>query len=252
MPRSGPPSYTYSLPPIYIAIPGTTITAAQHNDPLEDIADTFNSITPVVWGGTGASSAAAARAALGLVIGTDVQAYSAVLTALTTLYTLASASGAASLAFAEDTDNGTNKVTVQAPASVTSDKIMTLPDATDTFVGKATTDTLTNKRITKRVTSEASNATPTPNADTDDGYQLTALAAAAAFAAPTGTPTNQQPLLIRIKDNGTARALSWNAAYRAVGITLPTTTVISKTLYVGFFYNSADSVWDGVATAQQA
>jgi len=72
MPRSGPPTYTYTLPPIYLAIPGTTITAAQHNDPLQDIASTFNSVQPVVWGGTGAPNAAGARANLGLVPGTDV------------------------------------------------------------------------------------------------------------------------------------------------------------------------------------
>jgi len=36
MPRSG--SGTYSLPPIYLATPGTTIQAQQHNDPLTDIA----------------------------------------------------------------------------------------------------------------------------------------------------------------------------------------------------------------------
>ena len=59
-------------------------------------------------------------------------------------------------------------------------------------------------------------------------------------------------LIIWIKDNGTARALSWNAIYRAVGITLPTTTVISKTLYVGFIYNSTDTKWDAVATNQEA
>lgn len=69
------------------------------------------------------------------------------LTTLSTAFTTASASSAASLAFAEDTDNGSNKVTVIAPAAVTSDRTMTLPDATDTFVGKATTDTLTNKTI---------------------------------------------------------------------------------------------------------
>lgn len=36
MPRNG--SGTYSLPPIYLATPGTTIQAQQHNDPLTDIA----------------------------------------------------------------------------------------------------------------------------------------------------------------------------------------------------------------------
>lgn len=100
-------------------------------------------------------------------------------------------------------------------------------------------------------TSTASSATPTPNADTDDMYILTALAAGATFGAPTGTPVQGQRLLIRIKDNATARTLAWNAIYRAVGVTLPTTTVISKTLYVLAVYNSTDTKWDVVGVNQE-
>ena len=55
-----------------------------------------------------------------------------------------SASSAGSILFKEDTDNGTNAVTLIGPAS-TADVTVTLPAATDTLVGKATTDTLTNK-----------------------------------------------------------------------------------------------------------
>lgn len=54
MPRSGP-NGTYSLPPIYLAVPGTTIIVDQHNVPLEDIETTFNTPTPILYGGTGAS-----------------------------------------------------------------------------------------------------------------------------------------------------------------------------------------------------
>lgn len=100
--------------------------------------------------------------------------------------------------------------------------------------------------------SVGSTGAPAPNADTTDQYQLTALAAAATFAAPSGTPVNGQRLLMRIKDNGTARALTWNAIYRAIGVTLPTTTVLGKTLYVLFIYNSADTKWDAVAVGQEA
>lgn len=121
----------------------------------------------------------------------------------------------------------------------------------DTLYGASTTLTLTNKRITPRVSTEASNATPTPAADSVDMHTITAQAEAAAFAAPTGTPTAGQKLIIRIKDNGTARALSWNAIYRAMGTALPSTTVLSKTLYLGFIYNSTDSKWDLVASAQE-
>jgi hypothetical protein len=49
--------------------------------------------------------------------------------------------------FLEDTDNGSNKITVTAPAAIASDKTLTLPDATDTLVGKGTTDILTNKTL---------------------------------------------------------------------------------------------------------
>jgi len=63
----------------------------------------------------------------------------------------ASAAAAASVVLHEDTDNGTNKITVTAPAAVSSDKTLTLPDATDTLVGKDTTDTLTNKTLTSPI-----------------------------------------------------------------------------------------------------
>lgn len=56
MPRGGPPTYTYSLPAIYLAVPGTLITAAQHNTPLEDIATALNTAWPVNLGGTGGTS----------------------------------------------------------------------------------------------------------------------------------------------------------------------------------------------------
>lgn len=121
-----------------------------------------------------------------------------------------------------------------------------------TFVDTATTQTLTNKRVTPRVGTVTSAATITPTADLSDMYTVTALAVGAAIAAPSGTPTDGQRLLIRIKDNGTARALTWNAIYRVIGVTLPTTTVATKTLYVGCIYNSADNVWDVVAETEQA
>jgi hypothetical protein len=55
-----------------------------------------------------------------------------------------SASAAGQIKFLEGTDNGTNGVTLIGPAS-TADVTVTLPAATDTLVGKATTDTFTNK-----------------------------------------------------------------------------------------------------------
>ena len=112
----------------------------------------------------------------------------------------------------------------------------------------------TTLKATARVTTATTSATPTPNADTTDLYALTALAEAAAFGAPTGTPVNGQKLMIRIKDNATARALTWNAAYAAGGTALPSTTVLSKILTLGFIYNTDNSLnkWQCVASAQEA
>ena len=143
--------------------------------------------------------------------------------------------------------------TVSGPAS--SVKTYTFPNESMTVVGLSQTQTLTNKRITPRIGTIADAATITPTGDDSDQYNVTALAQAATIAAPSGTPTNGQKLVIRIKDNGTARALTWttsSGAYRAIGVTLPTTTVINKTVYIGCIYNVADTFWDVVAVAQQA
>lgn len=94
-----------------------------------------------------AESGATARASLGLAIGTDVQAWDADLDTLSTAFATASATGPASLAFAEDTDNGVNTATLQGQAALAANITVTLPAATDTLVGRATTDTLTNKTI---------------------------------------------------------------------------------------------------------
>lgn len=120
------------------------------------------------------------------------------------------------------------------------------------IVGTTDTQTLTSKRITSRIGTTASTSTLTIDADVTDQYNVTALAAAMTIAAPTGTPTDGQKLIIRILDNGTARGLTWNAIFRAVGTILPTTTTVSKTTYVGAVYNVAAVKWDVIGVLTQA
>lgn len=126
--------------------------------------------------------------------------------------------------------------------------------ATGAVVGTTNTQTLTNKRVTPRVSSETSSATPTINTDNVDAHSITALATAITSMTTnlSGTPTNFQKLIIRIKDNGTARAITWGASFEAKGVALPTTTVISKVLTVGFIYDTVTSKWGCVASVSEA
>jgi len=100
--------------------------------------------------------------------------------------------------------------------------------------------------------SEASNPTPTPNANLYMQVALTALAEAADFQNPTGTFTDGQTLKIRILDDSTPRALTWGAAYVSRGPALPAITVADKLMYVGLIYNNAQGTWDCVAATVEA
>lgn len=155
------------------------------------------------------------------------------------------------------TNGGTSNAffAVSGPASTT--KTMTFPNANTTIVGTDTAQTLTNKAILPRVSSTTSITSPLAwNSDNFDQYAATAQAGSLTINADAGTPADGEKQVFRFKDNGSAQALSWTTGvskgFRAVGVTLPTTTVINKTVYVGCIYNAADDRWDAVAVAQEA
>lgn len=136
------------------------------------------------------------------------------------------------------------------------DAINALSFPAGAVVGDADVQTLTNKRITKRVASTTSTAAPTPASDSYDVFKLTAQAATAAFVAPSGTPTDSQALIMRIKDSGTARALTWasgTGGYVAHGVDLPSATVTGKYLHLAFMYVTDNSLnkWGLVAASQE-
>lgn len=127
------------------------------------------------------------------------------------------------------------------------------PGTTSTsVVTLSATQTISNKRITKRVSAlSAGSATPAINTDITDVVHITAQSAnITSFTTNlTGTPVDGDTLRISVTDNGTARTLAFGASFEASTVPLPTTTVISARLDIGFLWNTETSKWRCVAVA---
>ena len=81
---------------------------------------------------------------------------------------------------------------------------------------------------------------------------ITAQAVGLTLANPTGTWVQGQALMIRIKDNGSAQTIAYDTKFRAIGVTLPTTTTASKTTYLGVIYNATDDKFDVMGVTTEA
>lgn len=119
-------------------------------------------------------------------------------------------------------------------------------DLNSIFVEPTTVETLSNKRISKRVVAVANSATPSINTDNGDIFRLTGLSQnVTSFTTNlTGTPSHGDMFSLEITDNGVARSLSWGGSFSASGtLALPTVTVISTLLRILFQYNSTTNTW---------
>lgn len=134
---------------------------------------------------------------------------------------------------------GTNPLTY-TKFSINPSTVVTLTD----------TQTLTNKRITRRFVAVTQSATPAINTDNTDIASITALAQAitSMTSSLSGTPVAGDYLMIQITDNGTARGITWGTSFAATTIALPTTTVISTLLRVGFQWDTVATKWQCIAT----
>lgn len=99
-------------------------------------------------------------------------------------------------------------------------------------------------RVIPRVSTTTSSATPTINTNNVDVFGITALTVnITSFTTNlSGTPSDGQKLWIYIVGTA-ARTITWGASFEASTVALPTTTVSTNRLDVGFVWNAATSKW---------
>lgn len=128
------------------------------------------------------------------------------------------------------------------------------PSGTQTITGAKTFSALLTAsagvKTIARVVTTTDDATAVIDVDITDQYQLSAVANATTFTV-TGTPTDGQKLIIRFKDAGVAKGLTFTG-FTAMGATIPTTTTAGKWGYVGCIYNSAATTWHVVVAQTEA
>jgi len=137
----------------------------------------------------------------------------------------------------------------RTPAQVKTTLSLNNVDNTSDATKNSATATLTNKRITPRVGTTTSSATPTINTDNVDMYGLTAQTVdITSFTTNlSGTPTDGQKLWIYVV--GTAAcAIAWGSSFEAGPVALPSTTVTTQRLDVGFVWNAVSNKWRCIAS----
>lgn len=88
-----------------------------------------------------------------------------------------------------------------------------------------------------------SSSTVTPLVS-NDKVVISAQAAALTIANPSGTAADGQGFVIALKDNGTTRTITFDTNYRAMGAALLASTTAGKWHYIPVEYNAIDSKWD--------
>lgn len=111
----------------------------------------------------------------------------------------------------------------------------------------SSTNTITNKRNTKRSLQSSNDTTFDIDTDLYDYAEDTGLTGGVTVTW-SGTPTLGQTLWVAITGTA-ARAITWDTDFESSTATLPTTTVTTARLDIGFIWNSATSKFRCIAVA---
>lgn len=116
-----------------------------------------------------------------------------------------------------------------------------------TIVGTSDTQTLTNKRNTKRVVSVSYNANPTINTDNGDAFNISLTGNVTSFTTNlSGTPNDEDRMVWNISSDssGPYTISAYGSSFQASGsVSLPTTMPASKIVKLLWIYSAAKSKW---------
>ncbi len=206
-------------------------------------------------GGTGATTAAAARTALGAAASGVATGSGITMTSARLLGRTTAAAGAieeitpgATLTFAAGA-----LAVASVPSAVTFNNGGSGAASGQTFNGSSaftvSYNTLGAMPSTPRKQTVSNGGTITPTFS-NDIVEVTAQNTNFTLANPTGTALEGFGLVVRVKGNSTY-TIGYGSQYRALGTTLPTALVANKWLYLGMIYNGNDTKWDIVSVAQE-
>jgi hypothetical protein len=182
-------------------------------------AGTSGDTIPLTAGGTGSTTASAARTALGLAIGTNVQAYDLNLTTFVNVFTLPTADGTANQVLKTD---GSGVLGFAAAAS---------GDVTTTGTQTLTNKTLTDPAIIGTILEDIFTITDGAAFEIDPGNGSIQLITLGASRTPKATNFANGESVVLMVDDGTARTLTWtDSTFGGTGVVWKTNAGAAPTL----------------------
>jgi len=182
-------------------------------------AGTSGDTIPLTAGGTGSTTASAARTALGLAIGTNVQAYDQNLTTFVNVFTLPTADGTA------------NQVLKTDGAGVIGFATGATGDVTTTGTQTLTNKTLTDPAIIGTILEDIFTITDGAAFEIDPGNGSIQLITLGASRTPKATNFVAGESVVLMVDDGSAYTLTWtDTTFGASGVVWKTNAGAAPTL----------------------